>query len=285
MQKNKDGWAFLLKFLFALTLVISWVSCGKESPSSPDSSRAIVPTSGWVVLSVVGQHVPLNTVKELGTEWRVTFRLQYKPSTFGSFVETPQLAWDEAILYNDYIKKETWSFTGNFYKRKPDSPTMAVWAQRYFRAYLNAKGTPYEAFGNKQKGYSKLYDLNNNPVSIQALETVEGFDKQNRAVQDYLKKNGGILEIQVHDVPSVFKPVGGAHKKIERVLAFNCGVTGFANRARGWQHISIDSNVAESSWLYNFQTIESAPGLKTSGLSVVPDPTPSGNLLPEGGIW
>ena len=160
----------------------------------------------WTVLSVVSRNQALNTVREYGTNWYVTFRLKYAPSTFGGFVEPPKMAWDETILYNDYSKEEHWSFTGSFYTRKPDSPTMAVWAQRYFRAYLQAHNRPFVAFGNKQKVHSKLFDLKGQLVSGQKLGTHTGEANQNKAVQDYLKKNGGIMEIKVHDIPNVLKP-------------------------------------------------------------------------------
>lgn len=238
----------------------------------------------WSVLSVTSRHDALNTSTEYGTNWYVTFRIKYTPSRMGGFVEPPMMAWDETILFNDYVKKEHWMFNGNFYTRKPDSPTMAVWAQRYFRAYLHAHNTPFVAFGGKQKGHSKLFDANGKPVPGKALGTHVGEANQNKAVQDYLKKNGGILEIEVHDIPNVLKP-GGKDKNVERVLIFNCGVTGIGGRAQGWQHIIMDSSKPELSWTYNFQTAGSAPGLKTTGLKVVPDPTPSGNLLPTGGIW
>ena len=176
----------------------------------------------WSVQSVTGRHTALNTGTEYGTNWYVTFRLKYTPALIGGFVELPKMAWDEVILYNDYEKDERWEFVGNMYTRKPDSPTMAVWAQRYFRAYLDAHNQPFTAFGGKQKGHSKLFDKNGIPVTGQALGTHAGEPAQNKAVQDYLKKNGGILEIEVHDIPNVLKPGAGKVKKVERVLIFDC---------------------------------------------------------------
>lgn len=57
--------------------------------------------------------------------------------------------------------------------------------------------------------------------------------RQNKAVQDYLKRHGGILEIEVRDIPNIISP---------------------------------------------------SPGVKTSGLKVVADPTPRSDLLTTGGI-
>ena len=239
----------------------------------------------WSIISVTSRNQALNSAREYGTNWYVTFQLRYKPSAFGGFVEPPKMAWDEIILYNDYTKREHWSFIGNFYTRKPDSPTMAVWAQRYFRAYLQAHNKPFVAFGGKQKGHSKLFDTNGNAVSGQTLGIHTGKANQNKAVQNYLKKHGGILEIEVHDIPNVLKPTAGKAKNIERVLIFNCGVTGMKLRAKGWQYIKMDSTQPEMSWTYRFQTGGTAPGVKTTGLKLVADPTPRGDLLPDGGIW
>lgn len=239
----------------------------------------------WSVQSVTSRHSALNSNKEYGTNWYVTYKLKYDASRFGSFVEPPKMAWDEVILYNDYEKGECWTFSGNFYTQKPDSPTMSVWAQRYFRAYLQAHNTPFVAFGGKQKGHSKLFNKNGQPVTAKELGTHTGEAQQNKAVQDYLKKNGGILEIEVHDIPNVIKPTPGKNKNMERVLIFNCGVTGMGPRAKGWQHIKMDSSQPDNTWTYNFQTGGTAPGVKTTGLRTVVDPTPKGNLLPTGGIW
>ena len=237
----------------------------------------------WSVLSVTGRHQELNTSIQFGTEWFVTFKLKYTASTFGAFVEPPKMAWDETIMFNDYVKNERWEFSGNFYTQKPDSPSMAVWAQRYFRAYLHAHNTPFQA--SNKKGHSKLFDLQGMPVKGAALGTHVGEAKQNKAVQDYLKSRGGILEIEVHDIPNMLKPVAGKEKRVERVLIFNCGVTGMGPRAAGWQHIKMDSTQPPTSWLYKFQMGGGAPGVKTTGLTKVPDPTPKGDLLPTGGIW
>lgn len=239
----------------------------------------------WSVLSVQSRHAPLNTPSEFGTNWYVTYRLQYRPSLFGKFVEPPKMAWDEVIMYNNYQTKECWSFSGNFYTRKPDSPTMEVWAQRYFRAYLAAHNQPFTKFAGLPKGHSKLFDAKGQPVRGADLGTHPDPPSQNKAVQAYLQRHGGILEIEVHDIPNMIKPTAGQTKHVERVLIFNCGVEGGGPRAKGWQHIIVDSAQPAHTWTYQFQTVGSPPGLKTTGLQTVPDPTPQSNLLPTGGIW
>lgn len=239
----------------------------------------------WSVVSVNSSNAHLNNSKDYGTTWKVTYRLKYTPSFIADkFVEPPKLAWDETILYNDYTKGEHWNFNGNLYTRKPDSPTMAVWAQRYFRAYLNAHNQTFTGFN--AKGSSKLLDKNGAPVQGKHLGTHMGENKQNQAVIEYLKRYGGQLEIEIHDVPNVIKPTPGKPKHVERVLIFDCGVEGGGPRAKGWQHIIVDSSKPESSWTYNFQAGNTnAPGLKTTGLKTVPNAVPQSTLLPTGGIW
>jgi len=239
----------------------------------------------WTVMSVNARNTPLNDAGSFGTNWYVTYRLKYTASKFGSFVEPPKMAWDEVIIFVDNLKGTFWDFSGNFYTRKPDSPTMAVWAQRYFRAYLHAHGMPFTGSFGEAKGHSKLFDTKGTLVTAAKLGTHPTTDAQNKAVQRYLKDHGGILEIEVHDVPAILKPTGGTAKNVERVLIFNCGVAGSGIRAKGWQHIKVDSAQLPTAWTYNFQTVGDAPGLKTTGLTKVDDPTPQSNMLPTGGIW
>ena len=240
----------------------------------------------WTVMSVNSRHQAFDDATSFGTNWYVTFRLKYTPSTFGPFTETPKMAWDEIIYFVDNVKGEFWEFSGNFYTRKPDSPTMAVWAQRYFRAYLNAHNIPFTGSFGEAKGHSKLFDKNGVAVTAQTLGTHPTTDAQNKAVQKYLKDKGGILEIEVHDIPSMYKATAtSGNKNQERVLIFNCGVEGAAQRAKGWQHLKMDSSQPRTSWIHNFQTAGTAPGVKVTGLKKVADPTPQSNLLPTGGIW
>jgi|JI8StandDraft_1071087.scaffolds.fasta_scaffold139161_2 hypothetical protein len=241
----------------------------------------------WSVLSVTSSNEILNNSVSYGTTWKVTYRLKYTKSIFGKFVEPPKMDWDEIIYKYDYIKKTYYEFRDNMYTRKPDSYTMAVWAQRYFRAYLHAHNTPFNDSG-RQKGYSKLFDKNGSPVSGRALGTHSTVAGQNKAVQNYLSSNGGILEIQVHDVPALLKKESSStkEKNLERLLIFNCGVIGMGSRATGWQHLKMDSTQPEDMWYNNFQTLEKPPVISTDGLAKIdPEYIPSGNALPPGGIW
>ena len=217
----------------------------------------------WNVLSTIGRFEPINS--PFGHNFFVKIRIQYTPTRFSKFVEPPNLAWDEVIMVNNYRDGNRWEFQGNMYTHKPASPTVKVWGQRYFRAYLNAHGRPYG-----HKGYSKLFDRNNSPVPGRVLGTHNDMWSQNKAVQDYLKSNGGILEIEVHDIPGIVVNEGD-DRNMERVLIFNCGVVGMGSRVKAWQHIKIDQSQPRESGTRDFQMTGNAPGIKTTGLELVFD--------------
>ncbi len=227
----------------------------------------------WSVISVVGRHSELNA--PFGHNFWVTIRIKYTETLMGSFPEPPILAWDETIHTIKHHVGERWEFVGNMYKHKPGSPTMAVWGQRYFRAYLHAKGTPYSG-----KGHSKLFDKNGAPVAGAKLGTHTNPDAQNKAVQNYLKRNGGILEIEIHDIPGIQLEPGKA-RNIERVLTFNCGVEGMGPRVKAWQHLKVDSAQPQQAWHRRWQMDANPPGLRITGLKLVtdyaqvPNPTPA----------
>lgn len=216
----------------------------------------------WTVQSCQGSATPLDD--PFGHNFLVRIRMKYTPSMVGKFVEPPVLAWDEVIQFNDYSDGTRWEFTGNMYKHKPGSPTVAVWGQRYFRAYLEAHRTPYAS--PTKKGHSKLLDKGGMPVPGAKLGVHQGYEAQNNAVRDYLKRNGGMLEIEVHDIPGIsIQP--GKDRNIERVLSFNCGVTGMGPRVKCWQHIKIDTSQPRHTWTREFQMNGNPPGLRTTGLT------------------
>jgi hypothetical protein len=239
----------------------------------------------WSFLSSRARFTKLDDAYNYGTNFYAQFRIKYTPSTFGKFVEPPHLAWDEVIMFNDYKDSEQWQFTGNMYTHKPASPTVGVWAQRYFRAYCDIHNTPHPD-QYMWKGSSKLFDKHNVPVTRTAIGTHMGVDAQNKAVQDYLKRHGGILEIEIHDIPSFVKATAGQTFNQERVLIFNVGVTGLGGRIQAWQHLKMDTTQPATTWINNFQVNGNAPGLRTSGLKVVQNFAVSlpNTAMPTGGI-
>jgi len=65
-------------------------------------------------------------------------------------------------------------------------------------------------------------------------------------------------------------------------------MVGMGQRAKGWQHLKMDTTQPEDTWHNNFQTIEAPPDLALEGYGlakVEPEYIPSGDTLPKGGIW
>lgn len=239
--------------------------------------------SSWTVQSVIGRYTNLNDASNFGTNFHVNFKLKYNNSLIGAFSEPPKLEWNEVIMMLDHEKREYWQVKTNMYTHKPGSPTMAVWAQRYFRAYRTAKNLPQTDSPN-HKGFSKLLDKNGMPVPGNKLGNHTTIDAQNKAVRDYLKSNGGILEIEVHDIPSI--ATQGTYNK-ERVLTFDCGVGTGGQRVKAWQHLVVNSKIPRGQWTSAFKTMGDPPGVKTTGYKI--DPAPYAGVpnatLPQGGVW
>jgi hypothetical protein len=101
-------------------------------------------------------------------------------------------------------------------------------------------------------------------------------------VQKYLQRNGGILEIKVHDIPGI-SLASGNDRDIERVLIFNCGVKGMGPRVKAWQHLAIDTSQQRTQWTHDFKLDGNPPGLKTTGLPVITDMAQFPNPAPPEG--
>ena len=218
----------------------------------------------WTLRSIAGTFTDHNTPQLYGTNFVVTYKLHYKPSKVGKFVETPMLDWDETIMMNEHHKSQTWIFHTNMYSHNPTSKTLEIWPKRYVEAYNAANGKPFSG-----KGYSKLFDDKGAPVKKKALSGAANNKAKADAVRGYLKKNGGLLEIQIHDIPSINKPSGDDHK--ERLLMFNCGVVGDGNRVKAEQYLNVDGSKPMSDWNRRFQ-LAWGTGLKITGLSKVVPP-------------
>ncbi|HZH04356.1 MAG TPA: hypothetical protein VEY30_11260, partial [Myxococcaceae bacterium] len=190
-----------------------------------------------------GVVTPLNTGENFGHNFKVTFRLKYSPATFGSFKEMPGLEWNEIITMKEHEKSEWWEFRTNMYAHNPSSATLLVWPQRYLRAY----GSVHNEFSTG-KGSVKLLKSNGQAVTPAELGTAATNGDKTKKVQDYLKKHGGIMEIEVHDIPSILKPKAGETMHKERMLIFDCGLAGGGPRYKGWQYLEVDGKTQPNTW-------------------------------------
>ncbi len=191
----------------------------------------------WTLNRVMSRFSELRKADRIGTNFYVTFHLEYKPSRVGRFEETPKLDWSEQITMIEHHDGKWWNFSANMYAHNPTSQTLLAWPRRYIAAYDAAGGVNSLRYGS-----SKLFDTKNRPVTVAMLGRgkVNNGDKAN-AVRSYLKSHGGRLVIEIHDTPAIiFKP--GKHK--ERLLRFNCGLVGLPLRARGEQYLNVNSLTA-----------------------------------------
>lgn len=225
----------------------------------------------WSLESVRALTQPYDTTELFGNHVIVNFRLKYSTSGLGGgkFKEPPPLDWHEVIMMNEHHKKESWVFATNMYRHNPLSKTLIVWARRYIAAYDQANGTPDALM----KGSSLLTDTNGRPIAIDKLgKGLLDADKKADAVRSYLKKNGGLMFIEIDDIPSINIPTAPSFK--ERLLIFNCGIEdeGLGPRAKVIQYLSVDSAKPKGSWTRRVDLSHTMTGLKTSGLKIVQPP-------------
>ncbi len=238
----------------------------------------------WTLQSVTHTCSAHDTGELFGNHYIVDFKLRYAKSTFGSYKETPRLDWHEVIMMNDHKAGEHWEFTTNMYEHNPMSKTLEVWAKRYVSAYQRAAGR----IDPLMKGKSSLVDTRGQLVSIDKIgRNITDEKKQANAVREYLQKNGGGLDIQIDDIPSINIPKNGEHK--ERLLIFDCGVVGGGPRTKAIQYLDVDHAVPKTSWVRRFDLSWTLTGMKTTGLKVVQPPIsvsgPRAPLFLGGECW
>ena len=220
----------------------------------------------WTLESVYHITQPHDTGQLFGNHYIVSFRMRYTPSTFGGFKEMPKLAWNEIIMMNEHHKNEHWQFSTNMYTHNPTSKTLLIWPSRYYVAYATAAGRQTTV-----QGKSQLLDKNNQPVRVDALgANIVDKGKQADAVRSYLKKNGGVMMIEIDDIPSINIPTGNEHK--ERLLIFSCGVEGGGPKTQAVQYLDVNGATPKNAWTRRFDLSHSMRGLQTTGLRTVPPP-------------
>lgn len=197
----------------------------------------------WSIINISCTHSPINA-NTYGHNVCGTFRLKYTPAMFASFADTPQLIWHEQITMIRHDLRQWWQFEVNQYIRNPFSPTMRTWFERYPKAYEYAR---YNTFG---KGRVQLFDKTGQKVVYTNLGTNLANDGEKaKAVRKYFAKNGGILEIEINDVPAIKKPESDdttTHK--ERLLLFDCGVDGLTGGFKAEQYLEINAARPVDEW-------------------------------------
>lgn len=200
----------------------------------------------WTLERLVTENSTFDTAELFGTNFKTRFWLRYTPSFLKKFKETPMLDWHEQILMKEHHKNQWWVFETNMYEHNPLSNTLKVWARRYIAAYDRANA--YIEPG--MKGFSKLHNKDGNPVTIQQLGAANTEAEKADRVRSYLKNHGGLLVIEIHDIPSINIPRNNEHK--QRLLKFNVGVKGQQLRGVGEQYLVVNHAQAKAAWTRQF---------------------------------
>ncbi len=238
----------------------------------------------WTLERLTTHSSPMNA-PYFGTNYHAVFHLKYSTSTFGSYTETPKLDWHETIMMNDYQNRQTWVFDTNMYAHNQCSQTLIVWARRYLEAYRYVAGIPYYV----AKGKVELKTKDGAKVTLQDLGgAVQGDAAQADAVRSYLKRKGGKLIIEIHDIPGLNIPTAGQNK--ERLLMFNIGVEGLPLRSKAEQYLKVQFGVPQGNWLREFTDNGwRRSALKISGLANAAPPanvaTPTPPMFMPGECW
>lgn len=194
---------------------------------------------------------PYDTPQLFGNNIRVTMKITYHPAKLGRFVEMPKLEWTEKFIVIEHHRRQRWEFESDMYRHNPSSATLVIWRQRYFTAYDDAHGVPRLGLGS-----SRLLDTTGRAVPPSRLTGVVGDDRRakTKAVQDYLKQNGGSLSIVVHDRPALNLPrqVTEDGRQVwedkERLLLFRCHVGGIGQAFTGMQYLHVDGAQPRQTW-------------------------------------
>jgi len=242
----------------------------------------------WSLESLTGRYSPLNTSTNFGHNFYANYRMKYTADAFGRFVEPPKLDWHEKVIKAELDAREWHEYELNMYTLKPQSKTLEVWCRRYIEAYLKAFGMPSASAQSGMKGSSTLLDKNGQPVQGQKLQAnLTDSGKQADAVRSYLKRHGGILAIEIHDIPSLALPLG-ANRHTQRLLIFNVGVEGMPLHVQAEQYLEADANRPQSTWTQEF-LMTWGKTWSSRGLRKVPPPpnlvTPLAPVFRAGECW
>lgn len=208
----------------------------------------------WRLESIIGD-ATRRAGNICGHDVFVTFQMRYTPGFFGRFKETPELEWYERITVLDHHKPEYWTTYCNQYFRNPTSSTMEPWARRYVDAYRRATGEVLKEHERALR--TTLLDVRGVPVNSDVLPPgLKDSVSRRDAVREYLRLRGGILEITIHDIPTINAPEGDASGICrERLLEFDVGVVGNGKyRWRGAQYLLFDNRTGSIQQTVEFRT-------------------------------
>lgn len=228
----------------------------------------------WSLMSATPSISDRNDV--YGHYFEITFRLKYTTSMIGRFTESPILEWKETITMIEESNDTWWFAEFDQFGRLPDSPTFAQWTYRYCLAYDALTLGNYAA--NQP---SRLYDKNGGKLPPNTFLKVRSNKDRADAVRNYLKRNGGILEVRVKDSPGINKPKDNMVKK-HRILTFDCGLRGMGLRVKAVQTLHVQGMI-ENQWTRSCILSEISYPYKTNRLDRIAAPADVTKVKPFSG--
>jgi hypothetical protein len=190
--------------------------------------------------------------ESFGHRFIVTFVIRYDPVAGEGFTELPRLDWSETITVKDWLTQPRptyWKFDAdNLYARKPRSPTFGPWEHWLTLAHHSVRtGAGHEVTLLQLNGQRITADVPWSANQSVPWNTQYDTASQDEAVRRYLQAYGGLLRIQIRDVPSLGVPRGVAVQK-ERLLQFDCGLVGSPQRVRAAQRLYVDTRQHRAHW-------------------------------------
>lgn len=212
---------------FKPTTVDRYNGIVSSSPSEVDKDFQMNSSSGlrfsgktplneaWSLEDVKVRNTNFDKVDRVGSGVDVVFTMKYNKLSGKKHIEMPALEWRENIDFKEGSSK--WHFQTDMYSHNPKSMTFFPWRNRYIEAYNFSKAKDKLSFN----GNVKIYKNNMESVGINDIKNANSPAEMAKNVQDFLAKNGGVMEITITDLPQILKREIKTDK--ERKIEFNIG--------------------------------------------------------------
>lgn len=204
----------------------------------------------WSLQRVTVRNSNFDEADTIGSGIDVVFTMKYNKLKNKEYIEMPLLEWKEKIDFKSEESK--WQFQTDMYDHNPNSKTFFPWRNRYTEAYSFSKIKDK----TDVNGYVKIYKNNMQPVGVNDIKNAYTPEEMTKNVQDYLAKNGGIMEVTITDLPQILKrDTISKERKVEFNIGFNDKV--FAHFHQG---ISIGPNGKTNVFVTTSDNIKLAKG-------------------------
>lgn len=216
-----------------------------------DARKVVNLNDAWSLKRVNIKNKNFNSDSAIGSGIDVKFTMEYNKLKNNRYIEMPPLQWKEKIDFRESDSK--WHFQTDMYEHNPKSKTFFPWVNRYTEAYHFAKAKDKTLFN----GNVKIYKKNMEPVGVNDIKSADTPIEKVRNIQDFLSRNGGVVEITITDFPQIVKrnDVKNKERKVIFDIGFNNKVEAHFN-----QGIRLDTNGEASVFVTTSDNIALARG-------------------------